>query len=85
MLTRKNYDKDGYYKVKVIIVGAGKVGRTLAKELGPSGITVNAIAPGVMGRTGVESFELIHSLCREISPSCVIAIDALAASSPCQD
>ena len=43
MLTRKNYDKDGYYKVKVIIVGAGKVGRTLAQELGLDGNDVTVV------------------------------------------
>ena len=40
-----------------------------------------ALAPGVMGKTGLEAFELVRSTCREISPSAVIAVDALAAAS----
>lgn len=36
------------------------------------------IAPGVLGQTGVEAMEMIRSVCREIRPAAVIAIDALA-------
>ena len=39
---------------------------------------VCALAGGVMGQTGIESAELIRSICREIKPSAVIAADALA-------
>lgn len=42
---------------------------------------VSAIAPGVLGQTGVESAQIIQALCREISPDAVIAIDALASRS----
>lgn len=37
-----------------------------------------AIAPGVLGQTGIESAEIIRSVTERIRPSCVIAIDALA-------
>ncbi len=43
---------------------------------------VAAIAPGVLGDTGLESGEVIDALVKEIKPSCVIAIDSLAALSP---
>ena len=43
--------------------------------------SVAAIAPGVLGQTGIETQEIILSLVRQISPSCVIAIDALASKS----
>lgn len=38
-----------------------------------------AIAPGVLGQTGIESSEIIHSIVRDINPSAVVVIDALAA------
>ena len=43
---------------------------------------VAAIAPGVLGDTGLESGEVITALVKQIKPGCVIAIDALAAMSP---
>lgn len=42
---------------------------------------VSVIAPGVMGQTGIESAEIISSLVRELSPTAVIAVDALASKS----
>ena len=42
---------------------------------------VAAIAPGVLGQTGIETSEIIACLCEKIKPSCVIIIDALAARS----
>ncbi|QUI23880.1 GPR endopeptidase [Vallitalea pronyensis] len=39
---------------------------------------VTAIIPGVMGQTGMETFEIIEGLVKEIKPSVIIAIDALA-------
>lgn len=47
------------------------------KQLRP----VAAIAPGVLGQTGIETSEIIACLCEKIKPSCVIVIDALAARS----
>ncbi len=44
--------------------------------------SVAAIAPGVLGETGLESGEVIAALVRQVQPSMVIAIDALAALSP---
>ena len=43
--------------------------------------SVCAIAPGVLGITGIETEEIISSLCEKIKPSCVIVADALAARS----
>lgn len=42
---------------------------------------VCAIAPGVMGETGIETSDLLKSVVKEIKPGFVITIDALAASS----
>jgi len=43
--------------------------------------SVCALAPGVLGITGIETEEIVKSVCKKIQPSCVIVIDALAARS----
>lgn len=40
-----------------------------------------AIAPGVLGQTGIETAELLRGICDRAHPELVIAIDALAARS----
>ena len=39
--------------------------------------SVCAVAPGVLGLTGVETGEIVKGLCEKVKPSMVIAIDAL--------
>lgn len=39
---------------------------------------VSAIAPGVMGQTGIETFDIIEGICNKIKPDFVIVVDALA-------
>lgn len=54
-----------------------------APELMSEGIgEVSAIAPGVMGQTGIEAGEIVKSVCEAIKPSAVVAIDALACAEP---
>lgn len=43
--------------------------------------SVCAIAPGVLGITGIETEEVVSSICDKIKPSAVIVVDALAARS----
>lgn len=43
--------------------------------------SVCAISPGVLGITGIETEEIISSVCKKVNPSCVIVVDALAARS----
>lgn len=43
--------------------------------------SVSAIAPGVMGITGIETSDIIHGVIEKTKPDFVIAIDALAARS----
>ena len=43
--------------------------------------SVAAISPGVMGQTGIETGDVIRSVCSEINAACVIAVDALASMS----
>lgn len=43
--------------------------------------SVAAISPGVMGQTGIETFDIINSLVNFIKPDFIIVVDALKASS----
>ena len=51
----------------------------LPKELAGSLRPLCALAPGVMGTTGIETCEVVRGLVDRIKPALVIAIDALAA------
>ncbi len=44
-------------------------------------LSIAAIAPGVVGQTGIETAELIRSAVETVSPSVLLCIDALAARS----
>lgn len=43
--------------------------------------SVSTITTGVLGKTGIETAEIIKGIVTETKPSCVIVVDALAASS----
>lgn len=43
---------------------------------------LSAISPGVMAQTGIETQLILKSLCHEVKPDVVIAVDALAAREP---
>jgi len=45
------------------------------------GVPVAAVAPGVMGQSGMEAVEVIQGIVHEIQPDVVVVIDALAARS----
>jgi len=55
------------------------LGQTMAQELHGRLRGVSAIAPGVLGLTGIETAELCRGLVHHVKPAAVIAIDALAA------
>ncbi len=53
-----------------------------AKRIGLSNLrSTAALAPGVLGQTGMEAAEIVLSLTAQIKPAAVLAIDALAAKS----
>lgn len=53
-----------------------------ARQIGLDGLrAVAALAPGVLGQTGIETSEVIRSVVRQIEPAAVIVVDALAARS----
>ena len=43
--------------------------------------SVCALAPGVLGITGIETEEIVTAVCEKIKPSAVVVVDALAARS----
>ena len=52
------------------------------KELGLTDLrTVSVLTPGVAGRTGIETTEIIASVVKRIRPAAVLTVDALAAGS----
>ncbi|MBR5272570.1 MAG: GPR endopeptidase [Clostridia bacterium] len=54
----------------------------IARSVGLSGLnSVCAVATGVLGETGMETFEVVRGLVDSIKPSAVIAVDALASYS----
>lgn len=56
------------------------IGRELAESMGFESLRpVASVAPGVLGKTGIEAFEIIESVAEKIRPSCIIVADALAA------
>ncbi len=50
-------------------------------EMFPDLRQVAALAPNVLGKTGMEAMEVIQSVVESIHPSAVIAVDAMAAAS----
>ena len=44
--------------------------------------TVSSIIPGVLGKTGIEAFDVTKAVCKSANIDAIIVIDALAAKSP---
>lgn len=64
------------------ILATRHIAGDFAENLGLYGLkSVSVIAPGVLGKTGIESAELIKAVADKIKPQAVIIIDALAAGS----
>jgi spore protease len=42
---------------------------------------VSAIAPGVLGTTGIETGEIVRGICEHVKPDMIIAVDSLASRS----
>lgn len=63
-----------------MILATRHISKELAQSVGLDGLRPCAVqSPGVLGQTGVETAEIIKGVVRQISPSAVIVIDALAA------
>lgn len=55
--------------------------RYMPEEIDSRLNSVCAIAPGVLGITGIETLEIVKGICEKATPSLVIAIDALCSRS----
>lgn len=69
-------DSIGPKAVSHVIVTRHIKGTEVFGKLGLHDIA--AICPGVLSQTGIESVEIIRSMCEKISPSLLIVIDSLA-------
>ena len=74
-------DSIGPFTVKKILATRHIAGN-FAEKIGLKGLkSVSAIAPNVLGKTGIESTEILKGIIEQIKPDAVIVIDALAAGS----
>jgi spore protease len=53
----------------------------MPEDVGPGYRAVSAVAPGVLGTTGIESSEIVQGIVEKSKPDFIIAIDALASRS----
>lgn len=61
------------------IIATRHIGKELAKSVGLEDLRmVAAVAPGVLGQTGIETGEIIMGISNSVKPAAVITIDALA-------
>ncbi|MDD6478792.1 MAG: GPR endopeptidase [Oscillospiraceae bacterium] len=65
------------------ILATRHISRSLANSIGLKGLKkVSVLTPGVLGKTGIETAEIIMATVEKIKPSAVITVDALAARKP---
>lgn len=65
------------------ILATRHISNTFAESIGLKGLkSVAVITPDVLGKTGIETAELIRGTADRIKPDAVIAVDALAARDP---
>lgn len=61
------------------ILASRHINGELAKKIGLEGLrSVAAVVPGVLGKTGIETAEILEGTVKKIKPSAVIAVDSLA-------
>lgn len=64
------------------ILATRHITKEFSEEIGLKGLkSVAAVAPNVLGKTGIEAAEIIKGTVDRIKPSAVIAVDALASGS----
>lgn len=63
-----------------MIFSTRHISKKLQEEIGlPPLRSVCAVIPGVLGKTGIESSEIIDGLAKKVKPDIIITVDALAA------
>lgn len=73
-------DSIGPKSVKKLLV-TRHIKELMPEEVDESVRSVSALAPGVLGITGIETSEIVKGVTEKVKPELVIAIDALAARS----
>ena len=69
-------------KTNNYILSTRHIFEDLRKSAGFEGLfCVSSIETGVLGETGIETAEIIKGVANQVKPSCIITVDALAASS----
>ncbi len=69
-------------KANNYVLATRHIAEQFRKHAGFEGLfCVSSVDTGVLGDTGIESAEIIKGVAAQVKPSCVIAVDALAASS----
>lgn len=69
-------------KTLSLLLATRHINSELAENLGLGNLrSVAGIIPGVLGKTGIETVEIISGVVKKIKPSCVLVIDALASRS----
>ena len=64
------------------VIATRHISAELGREAGLENLrAVAALAPGVLGQTGIETSEIIGAVTKDIKPAAVVVIDALAAKS----
>lgn len=64
------------------VLATRHIGAELAGQSGLEGLRpAAALAPGVLGQTGMETSEVIAAVVKEVKPAAVVVVDALAARS----
>lgn len=64
------------------ILATRHIAGEFAENIGLKGLkSVAVLSPNVLGKTGIESYEIVESVVKKTEPSAVLVIDALAAGS----
>lgn len=64
------------------ILATRHIAGEFAENIGLKGLkSVAVLSPNVLGKTGIESYEIVESVVKKTKPSAVLVIDALAAGS----
>lgn len=65
------------------ILATRHLNNQLKRDLGLQNLkSVCCISPNVLGKTGIESYDMVYAVTNKINPDVIIAIDALAARDP---
>lgn len=64
------------------VIATRHIDAQVAEQVGLEGLrAAAALAPGVLGQTGIETSQIVHAVVQDIQPAAVIVVDALASRS----